>query len=288
MSEQDVTVETEVADAPEDQVTDESQTEETQNEADEDSQEEIEVPIEEQLEKQKAKAEALEKKTARQRAAYAAMQKAMQEKDEQLKEFLAQKQQVEATKEPVIDDYETHDEYVDALAEYRAQKKLTEQREQQLKTEAKIRQEQLMAERNRQYETEKEAFVELVPDYQEAETEFNEHIQTLMQDKTADPWTQDAVVQQAYRGGNVPALINYFGENGGARLGELDKISRLTPTEAAVEIYKIQQSLKNIPAKKKEEPQPKPAKTVKSGGSTTKPASKMSGKELLKQMGVKY
>lgn len=252
-------------------------------------------PKEETVEEKLARLDALEKKTQAaekkimaQRKAYTALQKAAQEKDQKLQEFLSKNETENEPQKPVVDDFDTYEEYqkaqdayVDELAEFKAKKAVVQERQNLLEQERQAAFLKVQAERNSQYEKEKGAFVIDNPDFAHAEEEFNVFVQDAQQ--TTDPRVQDAVVEQAYAGGNVPALINYFGSNNGERLSELSEISKLSPARAAVEIYKIQQKLKAInPVTKKESP--KPPKTVKGKTTTSKDLSKG---DVLKNLGLK-
>lgn len=241
------------------------------------------------LEELEERSQATQKKLAAQRKHIASLQKAKQEADAKLNEYIQARQAEENVEpqKPVVDDFDTfedyqkaQDKYVDDLAEYRAKETVKTERQKQLEEEAKAAQMKAAAERSKDYEAQKAEYVQINPEYALAEEEFNTYIQDAMQ--TTNPYVQDAIVNQAYREGNVPALIDYFGGNNGERLEELDAISKMTPPEAAVEIFKIQQSLKKIPEIKKETKLPKPAARVKPTGSGNKPLSKQSGKDVLK------
>ena len=243
------------------------------------------------LERLEEKTQAAQKKISAQRKHIASLQKAQQERDAKLRELESQQRtETPEPEKPQLDQYDSYEdyekateEYVDKLAEFRAKDKYQKEQQEQLVREAQEARLKTEAERSRQYESQKKTFLEVAPDYVDSEAEFNDYIQTAMQ-KT-DPYVQDAIVTQAYRNEEVsaPELIHYFGANNGANLDELEAISQLRPTEAAVEIYKIQQKLKSHPKKReKVEALPKPPSSVKGSSSKSKSLSSMSGKELLK------
>lgn len=247
------------------------------------------------LERLEEKSQAAQKKIKAQRKAYASLQKAAQEKDAKLQEFMTQQQSAEsqAPEKPIVDNFETYQEYenaqekyIDELADYKAKTRYQQEREEQLQKEAEMTRIQAQQERAQQYEAQKKAFIEVAPDYVESEAEVNDYLTEAQ--KTTDPYVQGAIVDQTYGHDDVsaPELMHYFGANNGERLAELDAISKLTPTRAAVEIYKIQEKLKSHPKKREvSEPKPKPPSRVKGG---SKAASNNLGQgDVLKNLGLK-
>lgn len=274
MSEQ-TEVEIEVQDAPE------VSNEETSQE---EVQEVVETPEDKLLRLEKEN-ESFKKKTERQKAAYTAVQRKLQEQADKLKELEAKAPQQDELKPPNWDDYDDHEKFNDALADYKAELKLRErdkERLEQEKKDAQVKMQAELAELGRQrtaaYEGMKSSFIEEVPEYENSEKEFAEWSQTVQVPQEV----QNAVVNQLYREDNVPAVIHYFFANGGENSDQLEEISKMSPTEAAVEIYKIQAKLKASPARKKEAEKPTPPKTVKGSGTGKKTLSQMNSKELMK------
>lgn len=258
--------------------------------------EEAEEPKEETVEEKLARLERLEqdtqaakKKISAQRKAYAALQKAAQEKDAKLKEFesLKQSQGPQQPVKPVLDDFESYqdyeaaqEKYVEELADFKAKEKYQSEREKQLQLEAKEAQAKVMRERNANYEAAKKDLIAQVPEFVESEAEFNDYLQQA----TTPPDIAFAIAEQAnsHEEVSVPELIHYFAGNGGENLVLLDEISKMSPLQAAVEIYKVQEQIKSSPKpERKSEPLPKPPQGARGGGAKKKPGSKMSGKELL-------
>jgi len=115
------------------------------------------------------------------------------------------------------------------------------------------------------------------PDYDVAKGELNKHLAAF----PANIDVANAMYEQGSREGGLAEIINYFGADNGAKTQEFDRIAALSPVQAAVEIYKIQQSLKNVVPIKKE-PLPKPIKSLKGGAKLKRsPQDSMSTKEWM-------
>lgn len=229
----------------------------------------------------KAKADKLEKKLAsenakigRQRAALSQLQKEKQE----LAQRQAETKPVDSsTNEPNENNYETYDEYEAARVTYfREQGRneaLKESQEQNAKQQAAIK--------DMEFQQAEQTYRQSNPVYDDAKAEVINHYAVAPVPEAVG----SAISDIAERGNGLPELINYFGENGGERLGELEIISRLSPVEAAVEVYKIQQSLSAEPAKAKPAPKPAPIKRVKGSGTINKGLDKDG--DVLQQLGLK-
>lgn len=296
---QDATVETveapEGVEAPQevDQVQDEANDTDAPVEAEEPKEETVEEKLA-RLESLEKKAQDAKKKQNAQRKHIASLQKVADERARQLEELQSQQQNTE-TLEPKrpdkadyvsLDDYEqAYEKYVEDLSDFKAKSKYQAEREKQLQAEMQQTQIKAQQERSNQYEAQKKSFMEVVPDYVDSEAEFNDYIQQAQ--GVADPRVQDAIVTQAYRGDGVtvPQLVHYFGGNGGENIGELEEISKLSPNEAAVEIYKIQEKIKSNPTKReKSKPLPKPPQKARGGKNIPKD---LSDGDILKNLGLK-
>lgn len=229
----------------------------------------------------KAKADKLEKKLAsenakigRQRAALSQLQKEKQELAQRQAEI---KPVDSSTNEPNENNYETYDEYEAARVTYfREQGRneaLKESQEQNAKQQAAIK--------DMEFQQAEQTYRQSNPVYDDAKAEVINHYAVAPVPEAVG----SAISDIAERGNGLPELINYFGENGGERLGELEIISRLSPVEAAVEVYKIQQSLSAEPAKAKPAPKPAPIKRVKGSGTINKGLDKDG--DVLQQLGLK-
>ena len=272
---QDVTVETVEESTPE---VAQDVTVETQDEAAEVVEvEEVEVDY-------KAKADKLEKKLASEQAKIGRQRAALsqlQEKQEQEKRQAEAVKPVEALNaEPNENNYETYDEYEAARVTYFKSQGRNEALKESYEQNAK----QQQAIKDMEFQKVEQTYRQSNPVYDDAKAEVINHYAIAPVPEAVG----SAISEIAERGNGLPELINYFGENGGERLGELEIISRMSPVEAAVEVYKIQKSLSAEPAKAKPTPKPAPIKRVKGSGTINKGLNEnSSGDDVLKQLGFK-
>lgn len=273
-------------DAP---VENEAQTPEGQEaEATENTQDTSETnEVVEEVETAEAKAERLEKELEdkqkyvnRRVAAYKDAQEKLARQTQEL-EALKASQAPEPVAEPKIEDFETYDEYMEAVKKHTAEIAKQEAVKEFQSKQVQEQQQQIAQERNAIVTKQEAEYLADNPDYHYAKTEFEQYIRTAQ----VDPTVERAIVEQAFEG-NVPQLIDYFGGNNGENIDKLAEISKLPPTRAAVEVYKIQQSLK-APEKPEVKPAPAPVKKPKGGGAPKKDINSMSGDEVLKKLGFK-
>ena len=258
------------------EVTEETQEEESEGEETETTAaetEEQEVDYKSKAEENERIAQARRDKINKQRAALSQQNEQIRELREQVNAL----QRQEVAEEPSIDDFETHDEYVNALADHRAKIKVQEELKEAKAAEAQELEQKRMAEEAAIFAKQEQEYRISNPQYDEAKTELQEYMNL----NPADNRVLDAVYEQASKDGMLPEMIAYFGGNDGANLAEFGKISSLTPIEAAVEIYKIQQRLKVKEAPKEEKPLPKPIKSVKGTAKGKKDLKDMSPRELV-------
>lgn len=289
MSNEDVKIET-TADADNDVTVEEVQNEvsddndETQVESTEDTEEEEQPKtVEEKLAEVEAKyaekersVEAMQKKIDRQTAAYNAAQKAIQERDARLAELSnVNKPEV---KEPSIDDFDTHEEYVNALADFRAEQRVRNKERELLQKQQQEAMNKMARERANLALQQEAEYIKENPRYEASKSEFESFVQTA----NVSPAVEQAIVESAFLG-NVPAVIDYFGANNGERMDELAKISQMSPIQAGIEIYKIQQKLASKPKDVKEnQPLPKPVSAPKGSKKAKVLNSSVDGKDILK------
>lgn len=268
----DVTVETPEVETQEVEVQETETAVDTEAESEAET---VELTVEEKLENLQREAEGKQKKIDRQTAAYRKLQENY-EKERQEREVLAQKITAQTpTQEPVIDDFDTHDEYVNALVDYRAKTKLAEQQKEFQAQQENMQQQKIAQERQALRQSQEVEYLAANPMYKASSNEVNAYIQTL----ESPAATQEAIISQLYEG-NVPQVIDYFGSNNGENLDELGNIARMTPPQAAVAMYKIQQKL-IAPTKKETKTQPKPVKVKGSTSTGSKPLSQRTAKDVL-------
>lgn len=284
-AETDVKVETVQAETPE--VKDEVEIEEVETESHEDGVEEVEqkpktveerlADMETKLDEKAREVEAKQKKIDRQTAAYNDMQRALEKERQERQEALTTTAE---TTEPSIDDFNTHQEYVEAVSNWKAEKIVQEKQDEFSKQQEQQKMQALSMERAKIANEQETEYLKVNPRYKASKSEFEGFISTAK----VDPQVESAIVQMAYKG-DVPSLIDYFGSNNGERIDELESIIKLSSAEAAVEIYKIQQKLVT-PKKEDKKPLPKPVKAAPASKSS-KSIDKMSGDEFMKRMGLK-
>lgn len=257
----------------------ESDSESTQVDDAAQEEEETEVDYKTSYEKAKIEAQKKQDKVNKQRAALSQSNRKIEELQAKLNELQGPAQDEKPLVKPNINDFETNEEYQKAIDEYTdavAAKKIKESQKEQLLEQQKAEIEKRNNEQKAEFLKSEAAYRLVNPDYDRAKTELQEHIElNPVKDAVAD-----AIYERASKGGMLPAIINYFGENSGERLSEFSKISEMSPYDAVVEIYKIQQKLKSMTSPK-DKPLPKPIKAVKSTGTGGKSLDKASGKDVL-------
>jgi len=236
-----------------------------------------EVDYKSRYEKLEKETTARQDKINKQRAALSQGNNKIQELNTQLEAL--QVSQAATSKEPVVDDYETIEDYTNALGDFRADARVKDAQEKMLmeqKHAVEVEKQKVQTEQFNRVEAD---YRVNNPKYDTSKTELQNHLKAFPP-KTA---IADAIYEQGSREGGLAEIINYFGADDGARLPEFDRIVTLSPTEAAVEIYKIQKSLTNvIPIKSetKTKSTTVPVKVAR-GQSSNKSVSKMDGAQTL-------
>lgn len=278
----DVTVEEVQKQEPEikDDVEDNAETESQEGEGEEEQPKTVEEQLaeaKEQADNAKKAQEAMQKKIDRQTAAYNKAQEALQKERQERQAALEKLNPVEE-EEPQSDDFDTYQEYVDALSDFKAKQILQQKEVEFAQAKEKEAQIKMAQERDNIVKEQENEYVKVNPRYKASKNEFDQCLKTL----NVNPQTENAIVEVVFDG-NVPMLIDYFGSNNGEKLDEFEKITQLPPVKAAIEIYKIQQNLV-APQVEKEKPLPKPVKAA--------PATKSSKaitpqSDVLKSLGLK-
>lgn len=223
----------------------------------------------------KGKQTAIDRRTA----AYKSLQEKYERDRQEFQDLQSKLKSEEPLKEPSIDDFETHDDYIRAVKEHTAKVAKRQAQEEFQQRQVQSQHQQLVMQRAQKRQAEEAEYIKQNPDYIYSKAEVDSFISTM----DVSEAVANAVADQAFEG-NVAQLFDYFGRNNGENLDKLAEISRMTPTKAAVEIYKIQQSLK-APEKKEVKPPPKPVDVPKGGG---KPRKTLEQEEsVLKALGLK-
>lgn len=253
--------------------------EETESPDDGEVEEQEEETVEQQLDRLEKERESLEKKNARQVAAYNRLQEALEKERKERQDALEKSKAVEEKKQPNIADFEALEEYNEALSDWKAEQKIKAKeaeiaQRQQMESVRKIQEERARIANEQEAE-----YLKVNPRYKSSKGEFESYLKVV----NVDPQVEDAIVSMAYKG-NVPQIVDYFGANNGDKLDEFEKITKMSPIDAAIEIYKIQQKLV-APKKKENKPLPKPIK-VTATSAKNKSTKNMSADEIAKRLGL--
>lgn len=280
---QEVTLETTEAPVEETEVNISPETESEEVET-QDVETQPEETTDDKLARLEREAAGRQKKIDRQVAAFNALQDKYKQTVQEREEFSQMLQQKQPEVEPSLDDtdengnpkYSTHEEYVEALSDYRADKKLKERQEEFQVQQEQIQRGKLMEERLKLRHSQEAEYIADNPMYKTSSVEVDNYLKSL----EVNNGTAQAVIDQMYKG-NVPQVIDYFGSNDGENLDELGKINAMTPPEAAVEIYKIQQKISSQIVKKENKPKTKPVKVEGGKSASDKSLGKATGTEIL-------
>jgi len=240
----------------------EEQEETTEAEA-EDTTEEVEVkePTKyEKLEAEKAKAidkmqERINRKTASEKATLEKMSQ-MQAELEQLKAVAPQ-----ADDTPKDTDYDSYDDWQEALIEHRADKMVQEKLLASKQAEFQQAQQVQLAEATKAFETKELAFKEANADYEANSTVFKEQADYLVKSLGDNPilgYLNEAVFSSDV----APAVINELGQDPSL----LEDMVTMSPINAVREVFKLEQRLSEQPQQETETPKPKPIKALKGSG----------------------
>ena len=256
----------------------ETDKDESSDESEDSGGEEVQKTPEERLAEIESKLDEREKKIERSKAAYRDLQKAYDGKLQELEQLKTEIKPQEPLQEPSIEDFDNFDEFQKARDDY-----ITKRAEQQAfekfqESQLKEQQMRLAQERDTLVKSQEAEYLTVNPDYAASKATFEAYGKLI----NARPEVEQAIVGQAFKG-NVPQLIDYFAGNDGENIDALREISAMSPTDAAVEIYKIQQRLK-APEKEEVKPAPKPIQKPKGGGA---PRKNLKDGSVLENLGLK-
>lgn len=253
------------------------ETEETDEQSPDVESQEPEITPEEKIETLEKEVASKQKAIDRKTAAFHDMQRAHDRKMQELKALEA-KVQTDAPQEPKIDDFDTFEEFDKARVNF-----INEQAKQSVQKEFLEQQKQVQAQQQMQARmdlraTQEAEYIQSNPNYRASVAELDGFFKTAQ----ISDGVGEAVLDVVYEG-NVPQIIDYFGRNNGENLDKLAQIARMSPVKAAIEVYKIQQSL-TAPASKERKQPPKPLNKPKGGG---KPKTDLHKGDVLKNLGLK-
>jgi hypothetical protein len=158
-------------------------------------------------------------------------------------------------KKPSKDDFETVDQYLEALSEYNAEKKLQAFKKEIADKETKGKVESAFAEKQKTYNEKAEAYSKENPDFQkDLKKDFDEHGKGL----TFSPLVNEFLLESDVS----PALIHEFAKDREL----LEKINGMSQVQASRELVKLEQGLT------------KPKITTKTTTTAPRPISPSNGK----------
>lgn len=251
--EQDET--TENSEISDQELTDESSDYESDDEADDSENDSEEIKDDEKPKKKKG---GFKKRIER-------FQKQLSVKDQEI-EFLKQqmskgkpsdevahvKPQVDNSDKPTPDKFETHEEYIDALTDWKIESKDKLKEQKAKESEAKS-----------EYQKQIESYQSKVAEIKKTHNDFDEVMEDV-DDIMVSPSVQQIIIDSDFG----PALAYELAKN----KGEFERINKLSPLAAAKEIGKIEARLSNQSESKKEikvTKAPQPLKTVGAGSKGT-------------------
>lgn len=144
-------------------------------------------------------------------------------------------EQPASTGKPALDQYESYDEYVEALADWKYEQRALQERERSQKQQ----QEQTQAEKVRSFQARADAVRETHPDFDQVVTNPTLPISQAMADA-------------AYASEKGPEILYHLGQNP----QEADRIYRMSPIEAAMAIGRIEATLSRPARTKSSAPEP--------------------------------
>lgn len=264
----------------------ETEAEETESEVDEveaeeetetdDKQEAEEAPeptVEDQIAELKTTLEEQDRKIRRQTAANHQLQKKLEDERAALK-----KQAEPELKKPVMDEFDSMDDYEKAMDDY-VEKRIGQAAEE--KATQKVSQQQLdseLAEKTKVFKQKEYEFAQATPDYQDAAQVLNEYA-ALVQPN--DP-SMEAFAQSILASDNSPALIYHLGKNP----EKIEDLMGKSPVMVARMMTGYEAELKQAVTPAKLKVKPKPPTPVKATGKGKKRLEDMSGEELRSSLGV--
>jgi chromosome segregation ATPase len=267
------------------------QTTETYDVAESEHQE-PELTVEEKLTKFEKETQAKQAKIDRQLKAYNALQKAHQEIKAEYDAMLQKQQASQAPKEPQPpndDDFSSYDElekakskYIDDLANFKAEQIDRNRQQEFLQMQQQQKMQQVMQERQNIRARQEAEYAKVNPSYKASYQE----VESFLGSVNVQSEVANAVIDTVYEG-DVPSVIDYFGRNYGENLGKLQEIIQMPAHKAAIEIYKIQQSIAKTPALKAETRKPPEPVKVAKGDKRKSTGFNENAKDILKELGLK-
>ena len=210
----------------------------------------------------------MQKRIDRQTAAYRQLQEQHEALQKQLQENAPKKDDT-----PKEEDFDTYEEYNEALVEYRAEQRLAEKERERLEAQRAEKEAQMREATEKQYASRVEAFAEKHPDFREKESVVEEVVALQMQNGVTP--TLQALTNAVLESENSARLVYELGND----VDLLEDILQKSPYQAVRELVKLEMKPEAVENKKQP---PKPIKATSGKSTGKKSVNQMSGKELLK------
>lgn len=277
-----------VADATESSTPVEELKEETASEAD-DSESSTDVAEETEDKPEPTEAEIIrdkmQKRINRQTAANkreAEQRQAAEQRIKALEDQLAASVQDAGDGAPNEDDYNTYEEYQSAVVDHQVKTKLEAAQREQAQQRLETEQRQQMESAQKAFNVKEEAFRAENPDYNERATVYDEVAKDLIARKGVGDPTISSISNLIMHTDHAPAIIHELGSNPDL----MEDIANMSPVDAMREMFKLEESVKGRKPKKTQA-KPTPIKSLSGKSTPKKDPTKMSGAELLKEIGIK-
>lgn len=182
-----------------------------------------------------------------------------------------QPQKASPSGRPTMDSFETHEEYVEAIAEYKARQLLSENAKKEVEQKASIQKQEWLEER--------EAVAAEVAT-KAAET-FSDYNHVLLENQRLLDALPEEIQEAFLEAENGPMAFYAL-----AKEGKLESLYDMTPRQAAMEIARAEIRAQSLTKAKPVTKAPAPISSVKGSGISQKSVDDMSGKELLSHYGI--
>ena len=213
----------------------------------------------------------IDRKTAVTKSLESKVQQLEQEKAELLKR--AQKEAVTQDPEPQPDNFDTWEDYQNALVDFRAEQKVKKERAEMQRAQLEQKQQEIQRKQREAFSQKEAEFKKIHPDYDE-KAEVIMDIAQDMQTRGVSSPTLELMARVMMEAPNAPALVYTLGANPEL----IDQIADMSPVEAAFEMFRLHEAYSR-PKETKQAPAPISPTRASSSGS--KPLSKRSGSEIL-------
>lgn len=214
--------------------------------------------------------EATQKRFDRKTAANRQLQEELDSANKRLAEFEKSSRNPEDNA-PKEEDFDSWDEYQDAVIQHRAETLLQQKEQERLQAEQQAKQVQMYEAQQKQYNERVEAFKATKPDFHDKETVVEEIVADAMRNGVTP--AIEMLTQAVLQSENSARIVYELGENPEV----LENMLNMTPYEAVRELVKLESKPVDIV---KEKTLPKPIKNNSGTTKTNKSIKNMSSDEF--------